>query len=126
MYVKGCMVRIKEEEFLPPPPPPEFTPATPTVLANIKKIQPEEYVADIGGEKKMLDIVRRLSAETGISVREIRGHSRRKHLVEVRHIAMYLCYKLGPSLTVIGRFFNGRDHTTVLHAIQKMERRYAQ
>jgi hypothetical protein len=40
-----------------------------------------------------------------------------------RQIAMYLAKHVGGwSLTKIGRFYNGRHHTTVLHAIQKVQR----
>jgi hypothetical protein len=35
---------------------------------------------------------------------------------------MYLANNLGWSTTRIGRFYNGRHHTTVLHAIEKIER----
>jgi Bacterial dnaA protein helix-turn-helix len=39
-----------------------------------------------------------------------------------RQIAMYLASRMGRwSTTVIGRFYGGRDHSTVLHAIQRIE-----
>jgi chromosomal replication initiation ATPase DnaA len=43
--------------------------------------------------------------------------------VRPRHVAMYLCRTLTPcSLPEIGRCFGGRDHSTVLHAVGKIER----
>lgn len=40
-----------------------------------------------------------------------------------RQVSMYLAKKVGGwSTTKIGRFYNGRHHTTVLHAIEKIER----
>jgi chromosomal replication initiator protein len=40
-----------------------------------------------------------------------------------RQISMYLAKHVGGwSMVKIGRFYNGRHHTTVLHAVQKMER----
>lgn len=40
-----------------------------------------------------------------------------------RQVSMYLAKNLvGWSTTKIGRFYNGRHHTTVLHAIEKIER----
>jgi chromosomal replication initiator protein len=40
-----------------------------------------------------------------------------------RQISMYLAKHVGGwSTTRIGRFYNGRHHTTVLHAIEKVER----
>jgi hypothetical protein len=39
-----------------------------------------------------------------------------------RHVSMYLAKRVGRwSLSQIGRFYNGRHHTTVLHAIEKIE-----
>src|SRR5215813_9567598 len=40
-----------------------------------------------------------------------------------RQVSMYLVKRVGRwSLAQIGRFYNGRHHTTVLHAIEKIER----
>ena len=40
-----------------------------------------------------------------------------------RQVSMYLAKNVGGwSTTRIGRFYNGRHHTTVLHAIEKIER----
>ena len=39
-----------------------------------------------------------------------------------RQVAMYLAARVGRwSTTVIGRFYNGRDHSTVCHGIQRIE-----
>ncbi len=39
-----------------------------------------------------------------------------------RQIAMYLAKRVGGwSTTAIGRFYNGRDHSTVCHAVQRIE-----
>jgi chromosomal replication initiation ATPase DnaA len=52
---------------------------------------------------------------------ELKGKSRRQHIVEARSTAMHLCRTLsGASLAEIGRHFGSRDHTTVLHACQKI------
>ena len=56
-----------------------------------------------------------------LKVREILSHRRTAPIVFPRHVAMYLCKTLTLcSLPVIGRHFDGRDHTTVLHAVEKM------
>jgi len=53
---------------------------------------------------------------------EIKGKSRVKHLVEARHIAMYILNKdLMLPLTEVGRWFSHRDHTSVLHAVNKIQ-----
>ncbi len=57
-----------------------------------------------------------------VSMEEFLSKKRNKQLVLPRHIAMYLCRKLTSySLPLIGEEFGGRDHTTVLHAIEKIE-----
>ncbi len=57
-----------------------------------------------------------------LTVAELKGPSRRRHVVEARSTAMYLCRTLTDgSLADVGRHFGGRDHTTVIHACQKIE-----
>jgi len=54
--------------------------------------------------------------------KELLGSSRKADLVVARHIAMYLLRdSLGLQLTKVGEIMGGRDHTTVMHAVEKME-----
>ena len=49
----------------------------------------------------------------------------RKEIVKTRHLAIYLCRELtNNTLTSIGLFFGGRDHTTVIHACSQVEKVY--
>ncbi len=58
----------------------------------------------------------------GVKSSEMRSGSRRQHIVRARSLAMWLSRKLtDSSLSNIGDAFGGRDHSTVLHAIRKME-----
>ena len=53
---------------------------------------------------------------------EIFSKSRRKEIVRPRQIAMYLLRKdSGSSFPTIGTSFGGRDHTTAMHACEKIE-----
>ena len=53
----------------------------------------------------------------------VRGPSKRKEAVNARQVAMLLCRRLTKMSTPeIGAAFGGRDHTTVLYAVEKMER----
>ncbi len=54
---------------------------------------------------------------------DLESKSRKKELVEPRQLAMYICKELtNATLETIGRHFGNRDHTTVLHALNTMER----
>src|SRR4029077_6850588 len=56
-----------------------------------------------------------------ISVDEMKGKRRDKHIVFPRQVAMYIVREeTESSLPVIGAAFGGRDHTTALHAIEKI------
>lgn len=56
-----------------------------------------------------------------ISLNELKGQSRQQGVVRARSLAMYLCRELaGASYAEVGKFFGGRDHTTVLHACRKI------
>ncbi|MBL60602.1 MAG: chromosomal replication initiator protein DnaA [Candidatus Pelagibacter sp.] len=57
-----------------------------------------------------------------LSMNDFLSSRRSRHIARPRQIAMYLSKKLTTkSLPEIGRKFTGRDHTTVIHAIKKIE-----
>nr|WP_239088105.1 chromosomal replication initiator protein DnaA [Planosporangium mesophilum] len=63
----------------------------------------------------------------GVSLDDLRGHSRSRVLVNARQVAMYLCRELTDlSLPRIGQAFGGRDHTTVMHADRKIRQQMAE
>jgi chromosomal replication initiator protein len=63
----------------------------------------------------------------GVSLEDLRGHSRSRVLVNARQVAMYLCRELtAMSLPRIGSAFGGRDHTTVMHAERKIRQQMAE
>ena len=69
------------------------------------------------------DIMGAVTSEVGISRLELRARDRRPAVVWARHLAMYLARELtDASLPEIGRAFGGRNHTTVLHAVRRVER----
>jgi chromosomal replication initiator protein len=56
-----------------------------------------------------------------LSTGDLMSKSRSRPLTNARHIAMYLTRECtGLSLVKIGEIFGGRDHTTVLHGINKV------
>lgn len=67
-------------------------------------------------------IIRTTAQAFGFSVEDVLSSSRRQPLVLCRQVAMYLCRELTDlSLPKIGAQFN-RDHTTVLHSVEKVKR----
>jgi chromosomal replication initiator protein len=59
----------------------------------------------------------------GLPPRHLAGQARDRHLVRARHVAMYLLRTDGARpLTEIGKMLGKRDHTTVMHGTEKIER----
>ena len=68
------------------------------------------------------DIQRVVAKHYNVSRQELVSNRRTRVIVKPRQIAMYLAKSLTPrSFPEIGRRFGGRDHTTVLHAVRKIE-----
>lgn len=83
-------------DILPPPRPKKIT------IERIQKVVAQYYGTDLA---------------------EMISKKRNKQLVHPRHIAMYLSRKMtDASFPQIGDQFGGRDHTTVMHAIEKLEK----
>jgi chromosomal replication initiator protein len=67
-------------------------------------------------------IIEATSRFYGYAVEEICGHSRVKPLVTARQVGMYVCRQLTElSYPAIAREYGNRDHTTVMHAVEKIE-----
>ncbi len=67
-------------------------------------------------------IIQYLEKQYPYSRQELCSKNRNKELSEMRHIAMFLMKKLTEkSLRDIGSFLGGRDHSTVVHGLQKIE-----
>jgi len=99
--------------------------------ASLDGVQPslsmvEDIIADYstsGVDRHMgvEDIVAYVSEQMDTPSPAILGPKRSKHIVWPRQVAMYLTRELTDlSLVDIGRHFGGRDHSTVLHAYNKV------
>ncbi|WP_183094085.1 chromosomal replication initiator protein DnaA [Nocardioides stalactiti] len=102
-----------------------------TAFANLNRQDVDLTLAEIvlkdlipeGGEPEITAplIIAQTAAYFGLSIEELTGPSRGRHLVMARQIAMYLCRELtGLSLPKIGAQFGNRDHTTVMYAERKI------
>jgi len=76
---------------------------------KIKKITPQTILSTV-------------AKLTGFKIKDLIGSSRKAPLVRARHMAMYLLRNdLELPLMRVGEIFGGRDHTTVMHASDKIE-----
>ena len=68
------------------------------------------------------EIQRKVSDHYNIRLSDMLGPKRLRSFARPRQIAMYLCKQLtSRSLPEIGRRFGGRDHTTVMHGVRRIE-----
>ncbi|MEO5898911.1 MAG: chromosomal replication initiator protein DnaA [Ilumatobacteraceae bacterium] len=69
------------------------------------------------------ELLSEIAVILGYSVDALRGKSRQRPLVTARQTAMYVFRDLTDlSYPAIARLFGGRDHTTVIHAVDKIQR----
>ncbi len=67
------------------------------------------------------EVVTKVAQYYSFKTGELTGASRKAPLIAARHTAMYLLYhELGIPYVQIGSIFGGRDHTTVIHAVEKI------
>lgn len=110
-----------------------------SLVASIKKVQ--TITVDIAAEAirarkqdgpKMTvipieEIQSQVGKFYGVTVKEIKATKRTQDIVLARQVAMYLAREMTDnSLPKIGKEFGGRDHSTVLHAYNKIKNMLAQ
>jgi chromosomal replication initiator protein len=100
---------------------------SPVELALAEEVL-RDFIPDGTGPEITADQIMASTADYfGVSLEDLRGHSRSRVLVNARQVAMYLCRELTDlSLPRIGQAFGGRDHTTVMHADRKIRQQMAE
>ena len=74
------------------------------------------------GSLTILTIQQAVAKEWGVTVDGLRSKTRTKTLTTPRQIAMYLTRELlSTQLVEIGNAFGGRDHSTVIHSLEKVQ-----
>ncbi|MFK7838325.1 MAG: chromosomal replication initiator protein DnaA [Sulfitobacter sp.] len=86
----------------------------------------QDCLADVlrSNERKITveEIQRKVSEHYNIRLSDMIGPKRLRSYARPRQVAMYLCKQLtSRSLPEIGRRFGGRDHTTVMHGVRRIE-----
>ena len=86
----------------------------------------EQVLSSILSHETKRVTIDRIQREVGeafdVTIEGLKSKKRTKTLTEPRQVAMFLCRRLTDRpLVEIGQAFGGRDHTTVIHACDKVE-----
>ena len=74
-------------------------------------------------EDRRSEILKAVAGHYGLRVSDMKAKSNAKPIAFPRQVAMYLCRKLTSlSYPEIGRIFNDKHHSTVMHSVEKIER----
>src|SRR5579883_1509836 len=94
------------------------------ITLDVAEVAIRDLVRSRGARRiKIEDIQKLVATHYNVSRGDILSERRTAAIVKPRQVAMYLSKVLTlRSLPEIGRRFGGRDHTTVLHAVRKIEK----
>ena len=82
----------------------------------------QDLLRACGRRVSIEDIQKKVAEHFNIKVAEMHSARRSRAIARPRQVAMYLSKQLtAKSLPEIGRKFGGKDHTTVIHAVKKVE-----
>ncbi|MDY0211908.1 MAG: chromosomal replication initiator protein DnaA [Desulfuromonadaceae bacterium] len=95
--------------------------ATPITIEMAKEVL-KDIIVEYSQEITVEDIQKKVTNYFNIKISDIKSAKRTKKFVYPRQIAMYLCRQLtSSSYPEIGEYFGGKDHSTVIHAIKKID-----
>jgi chromosomal replication initiator protein len=99
------------------------TPTSPPLTVETAEVAIRDLIRTHEPKRvKIEDIQKLVASHYSVSRADILSSRRTAAVVKPRQVAMFLAKVLTPrSLPEIGRRFGGRDHTTVLHAVRKIE-----
>ena len=94
------------------------------ITTDLAKSQLSDLLSDsVAKPRTDMELLVEMADILGYEVDALRGKSRQRPLVTARQIAMYVFRELTDlSYPSIARLFGGRDHTTVIHAVEKIQR----
>ena len=86
----------------------------------------QEILSDVWGEEERIITIEQIQRKVcdffGLKLSDLKAKNRTRAIAFPRQVAMYLSRQLtNSSLLEIGRAFGGKDHTTVLHAVEKIQ-----
>ena len=110
--LEGALIRVVAYASL------EGAPATPALTRHVLRRLGEGSAQTVASLAEIIDAAAR---EFGVRREDLLARTRRSEVAEARQVAMYLARELTDhSLPEIGRGIGGRNHATVLHAINRV------
>ena len=110
--LEGALIRVVAYASL------KGEPATPALVRHVLRRLGEDTAKDVCGIGEILDAA---AQEFGVERAALLARDRRPAVASARQVAMYLARELTEhSLPEIGRGIGGRNHTTVLHAVNRV------
>lgn len=112
--LEGSLIRLKA-----------FSSMTGSALTveDAKEILKDSLSSESSSPVRIETIQHVVAYKYSVDVKDLKGHSRTSSIAMPRQLAMYLaCVMTDLSLKEIGRAFGGKDHTTVLHAREKIKK----
>ncbi len=111
--IEGFLVRLRTQAHL------KKQPVTSSFIQSLLNIRVSSSSSP--PPLRPIEIVRGVARHFDVPTKEIQGKGRNRRLVTPRHIAMYLLrVDYGLPLEEVGGLFSHRDHTTVMHAVDKI------
>ncbi|WP_457677510.1 chromosomal replication initiator protein DnaA [Thermovibrio sp.] len=114
--LEGALIKLKAKATL------EGRPITEKLVRELFSTEPQEKKRERIREVSIKVIKEVVSSEFNVDVNLLSGRSRKKKIAFARQVAMYLAKKIGNfPYAQIASAFNRDDHTTVIHAVRKIE-----
>jgi chromosomal replication initiator protein len=112
--LEGALIRLKAFASMT---------GSPLTVDEAKDILKDSLSPEDAPPVRIETIQRVVAYKYSVDVKDLKGHGRTASISMPRQLAMYLCCVMTDlSLKEIGRAFGGKDHTTVLHAREKMKK----
>ncbi len=113
--LEGSLIRLKAFQSMT---------GAPLTVDDARDILKDAITSDDSNPVRAETIQRVVALKYSVDVKDLKGHQRTASIAMPRQVAMYLsCVMTDLSSTDIGRAFGGKDHSTVLHARKKIEKK---